>query len=414
MVAKVITGKTIKGVLNYNEYKVRDNKAVCIDAAGFLLERDEMTFHDKLHAFEELTNRNLMAKTNAVHISLNFDPSEKLSQEKLSEITAAYMNGIGFGDQPYLVYQHFDAAHPHVHIVTTNIQGDGNRIDLHNVGRKHSEPTRKKIETEFGLVRAESKSKVQKEFIQAIDVQKAVYGKSETKRSISNIVRMVTRSYKYTSLPELNAILKQYNVVADRGKEGTQMFTKNGLIYSLIDKQGKRIGIPVKASAIYGKPMLSFLQRQFTLNETLRQPHKAQLKTSIDKLLQSAKPISQIDFSEKLKHEGIDVLFRENEEGRIYGVTFVDNRSKTVFNGSDLGRSYSAKGILEKLSSAPVPTSHFRPGFSPVPTQASKGSRDIKSNSPSIVDDILAAETPYTISPEAALRLRKKKRKRSL
>ena len=40
------------------------------------------------------------------------------------------MQGIGFGNQPYLVYQHHDAGHPHIHMVTANIQADGQRIKM--------------------------------------------------------------------------------------------------------------------------------------------------------------------------------------------------------------------------------------------------------------------------------------------
>ncbi len=56
------------------------------------------------------------------------------------------MSKIGFGDQPYLVYQHFDARHPHIHIVTTNIKSDGSRIKTHNIGRNQSERARREIE----------------------------------------------------------------------------------------------------------------------------------------------------------------------------------------------------------------------------------------------------------------------------
>ena len=65
-----------------------------------------------------------------MHISLNFDASDKLSQNELKEIADKYVKEIGFGEQPYLVYQHHDSGHPHIHIVTTNIRNDGSRIGL--------------------------------------------------------------------------------------------------------------------------------------------------------------------------------------------------------------------------------------------------------------------------------------------
>ena len=43
-----------------------------------------------------------------------------------------------------------------------------------------------------------------------------------------------------------------------------------------------------------------------------------------------------------LKAKGIDVLFRQNDTGRIYGVTFIDHENRTVLNGSRLGKDFSA------------------------------------------------------------------------
>src|SRR5688572_26309769 len=113
MVAKVIAGKTIRGVLNYNENKVQEGKALCLHARNFPAEVDRLTFKGKLDTFFEHTSKNTKVKTNAIHISLSFDKEDKLDQELLKEIAFKYLDKIGFGNQPFLVYQHFDAAHPH-------------------------------------------------------------------------------------------------------------------------------------------------------------------------------------------------------------------------------------------------------------------------------------------------------------
>ena len=96
--------------------------------------------YEKLNRFQNLVNLNKRATTNSIHISLNFGLDEKISREKLVEIASDYMEKIGFGRQPYLVYQHLDAGHPHFHIVSTHIQKDGKRISLHNLGRINRTP----------------------------------------------------------------------------------------------------------------------------------------------------------------------------------------------------------------------------------------------------------------------------------
>jgi hypothetical protein len=246
MVCKVRSGKNIRGALNYNENKVKEGVAECIGAGNFVGQAQHLRFFDKIVRFENLIERNIRAKTNTLHISLNFDVGEKLNQNKLNAIAANYMDKIGFGDQPYLVYVHRDAAHPHLHIVTTNIQENGKRISIHNLGKNQSEIAGKEIEERFGLVKAGSKEH------QAFDrsLNRAVYGKSETKRTINNIVGEVMRRYRFASLAEFNAVLRQYNVMADRGKEGMTKFKKNGLMYTMLDSRGNKIGVPIKASAL--------------------------------------------------------------------------------------------------------------------------------------------------------------------
>lgn len=312
------------GALNYNEHKVQNGKASLIHSEGFLKDTSQLTYSDKLKQLQYLTSRNYRVVTNTVHISLNLDKADVIDNEKLSKIAEHYMNRIGFGDQPYLVYRHFDAAHPHVHIVTTNIRNDGSRISLHNIGKNQSEEARKEIENLFGLVRAEGKEKSQKEFVHPVDVQKAIYGKAETKRSISNVVGKVTRTYKYTSLTELNTVLGLYNVTAFRGEERSRMYENKGLMYSLTDSQGKRVGVPIKSSSIFGKPSLSYLEKQFHLNEVLRKPHKAILRNKIDETLKNGKLRSRKDLEKALLEKGINACFRINKEGRIYGLTLVD------------------------------------------------------------------------------------------
>ncbi len=361
MVAKIVTGKSIRGLLNYNERKVSAGKAELIMASRFAGEASQLGFNQKLYRFGHLTDLNSHVKTNSLHIMLNFDIKENPDHLKLQQIAAAYMEKVGFGEQPYLVYKHEDAAHPHIHIITTNIREDGSRINLHDIGKRLSEPARKELEKEFGLVKAEGKDLKEATAIKPVGVQKAEYGKTPTKRAITNVVTAVTRDYTYTSLTELNSVLKQFNVMADRGKEETQMFQKKGLIYSILDEKGNKIGIPFKASSLNGKPTLTNLESKFIQNEEKRKPYKDGLKASIDKTLTSYREMTRETFVKELAILQINVVFRQNEQGFTFGVTFVDNQNKAVFNGSDLGKAYSAKALIEKFGNVDKPIARKDP-----------------------------------------------------
>lgn len=345
MVCKVRSGKNIKGALNYNEQKVKEGVAECIGAVNFVGEPQQLRFSDKLTRFEQLIEKNARAKTNCVHISLNFDVSEKLNQNKLNEIAADYMDKIGFADQPYLVYLHNDAAHPHLHIVTTNIQEHGKRISIHNLGRNQSEIARKEIEDKYGLVKAGSTAKHELH----TNLNKAVYGKSETKRTIDNIVGEVMNRYRFSSLTEFNTVLRQYNVMADRGKEGMVMYEKNGLRSTLLDLKGNKVGVPIKASALYSKPTMKTLQNVFETNSLQKEFHKQRLTKIIDSFFHATEKHTRANFCGYMKLYEIDTIFREGKDGRVYGLTLVDNRKCTVFNGKDLGKGYSGQALMKRF-----------------------------------------------------------------
>jgi hypothetical protein len=411
MVCKIRSGKSIRGALNYNENKVNAGVAECIGAVNFIAAPKQLNFHDKLLRFEDLIEKNTRAKTNTVHISLNFDMSEKLNPNKLIDIASTYMNKIGFGDQPYLVYQHHDAAHPHLHIVTTNIQENGKRISIHNLGRNESEKARKEIETQYDLIKAESQPK-------RIDlamprIEKVVYGKTETKKCINKIVSGVTQFYKYTSLAEFNAILRQYNVVADRGKEGMRIYENNGLVYCILGDKGNKIGVPIKASALLGKPTLKTLRAQFKLNKILRQPHKEKITKVIDSFFHVAQRQTRKDFCDYMNLQEISAMFWENKDGRVYGLTLIDNKKGIVFNGSALGKGYSAQALIKRLEENKTCEMEKVELRSENHTEASYEQKpDWKAGIPGLIEDLIKTEKFYQEPLNLLLKKRTRKKKR--
>lgn len=360
MVAVIKTGHSIHRIVNYNENKVKEGVAECISAANYPKDADKLSLKNKLNRLLHQAALNTNVSRNSVHVSLNFDPSENHSKEKLEAIANTYMERIGFGNQPYLVYQHHDAGHPHIHIVSIKVREDGSRIDTQNIGRNQSEKARKEIEKEFGLMKAEDSKKVKQFQLKPLNAEKIQYGKSETKRGILNVLNEVLHSYKYASIPELNAVLKQFNVMADRGSENSRIYKNNGLAYRLLDTKGNKIGVPIKASDFYNKPTLKFLEERFVLNEKERQPHKSRVKNTIDLILMKQSANGLQGLIKALEKESIQTVLRQNQQGIIYGITYIDHRTKSVFNGSALGKPYSANGIQERFGSMALPVEELK------------------------------------------------------
>ena len=53
-------------------------------------------------------------------------------------------------------------------------------------------------------------------------------------------------------------------------------------------------------------------------------------------------PKTEEDLLQRLEEQGLRVVIRKNESGRIYGITFIDDEEGIALNGSRLGKGYSA------------------------------------------------------------------------
>jgi hypothetical protein len=400
MVARITTPHSLQKTLTYNEQKVKKGGATCIGENGFLLPAQKMNFYDKLDLFENRNSLNERATTKTLHISLNFSPQENYEHSFLLAIAGDYMARIGFGEQPYLVYHHNDAGHPHVHILTTTIRKDGTRINTHGIGRNQSEIARKFLEQKYGLIKAEKHGSAQTKTISPFDNIKPEYGKSETNRGIANVLHQVLGSYNYCSLPELNAVLKQLNVIADPGAKDGFIHSKKGLRYQILDANGNKIGVPIKASSITGNPTLINLEKRFEKNKKYRDPLKEKIRQKLEKaLLFSPRTIHEL--SALLLKDKVVVVTRQNDDGRMYGITFVDNENKIVCNGSEIGRQFSIAGLLKIMNNRNDST------LLQLPQEAVAGL--IEFNGLSAVELLMQPENDFNPTPYA---LKKKKRRR--
>ena len=106
--------------------------------------------------------------------------------------------------------------------------------------------------------------------------------------------------------------------------------------------KGEKVGNPVKASRIGKSVGYEAVQRRMEKSGKVIKDGK--LKERTRKIVAAAMRTARtrLEFEQELKRQGIDVVFRRNDSGRIYGVTFIDHDSRVVLNGSRLGKEFSA------------------------------------------------------------------------
>ena len=122
------------------------------------------------------------------------------------------------------------------------------------------------------------------------------------------------------------------------------------MVYRILDANKKKIGVPIKASLIYSKPTLKNIEANFERNKEEKQRHKKRVSNSIDLTLLKRRNQSLQEFIAAVQKENIHVVLRQNSNGVIYGITYVDHRTKCVFNGSDLEKLYGANAIQQRCN----------------------------------------------------------------
>jgi hypothetical protein len=280
---------------------------------------------------------------------------------------------------------------------------------LHNIGKLKSEPARKALEKEYGLIQAEGRKKQETFTLQPASLQSAQYGKTETKSTISNIVREVTANYKYTSLEELNAILQQYNVTAYRGAPGSRQYHYRGLSYSMVDKDGYKIGIPVKASSIYTSPTLEYLEKRYEQNKVKRIPYKKYVQAKVDAVLSRSQNLDH--FTDGLKGKNIQCHFQRDRNGNIREISFIDPFNRTIFNAQELG--YTVESLFSEFKPKHAPTRTTRGQKSSDTLKGPESVEQFKLEiSLNILKNLLATESSGPdLDPAFSKKKRKKKRK---
>ena len=152
MIAKISATENLGGALGYNFKKVEKGEANILLAAELYQSKEgRYTMEDVLADMEALIPKNCRTKKTVFHCSLNPHPDEKLSDERLTQIAKEYMEALGYGNQPYIVFKHNDIAREHIHIVSLRIDGEGKKIN-DKFEKRRSKQITDTLERKYNLI----------------------------------------------------------------------------------------------------------------------------------------------------------------------------------------------------------------------------------------------------------------------
>ena len=244
MVANITTGKDIYGALAYNQRKVDRGKGTVLATSNIRFPADGR-FGVAALADELLRwmPSHIRTEKPVVHISLNPDPEDRLSDDELTDIAAEYMEGMGWGGQPYVVYKHTDIDRPHIHIVTVQVDSSGRKIGDSRRNERSVAET-EKIERKYGLHRAKGRKRGELWQLAPVEPEKG-----DLKRQIASVVKPVLSMYRFQTLGELRALLSLYRIGVEEVGGTRCGRSYRGLLYTVLDENGEKTqAAPLKAS----------------------------------------------------------------------------------------------------------------------------------------------------------------------
>lgn len=344
MIAKISATENLGGALGYN-FKKREKGEANILLAAELYQNKEgrYTMEEVFADMEALIPKKCRTKKTVFHCSLNPHPDDKISDEQLVQVAREYMEALGYGKQPYIVFKHNDIAREHIHIVSLRVDSKGRKINDKYEGRRSKRIT-DALEKKYNLIPS---SKVSEK--PTTETPKVDFMQGNIKEQVANTVRSAMKHYTFCSLGELNAVLRKYNLAVEEVKTEYRGKRYDGLVYVSTDDKGNKVSTPIHASDIGRGVGYAAVQNKM---QKSKEAVKSLIPAVRRKVLEVMRTSSQTEerLRQRLEEQGLRVVIRENENGRIYGITFIDDERGIALNGSRLGKGYAANKFNKYFS----------------------------------------------------------------
>lgn len=336
MIAKISATENLGGALGYNFKKVEKGEANILLAAELYQSKEgRYTIEDVLADMEALIPKNCRTKKTVFHCSLNPHPDEKLSNEQLTQIAKEYMEALGYGNQPYIVFKHNDIAREHIHIVSLRIDGEGKKIN-DKFEKRRSKQITDALERKYSLIPSSKVTDREMKEVSKIDTTKG-----DIKEQVAETLLSVLKHYEFCSLGELNAILSVYNLAVEEVKTEFRGKKYEGLVYVPTDDKGDKVSSPIHASDIGRGVGYTAVQNRMQKSKQAIKPLISIIRYRVLQTMRTS-PKTEEELRQRLEEQGLRTVIRKNESGRIYGITFIDDKAGIALNGSRLGKGYAA------------------------------------------------------------------------
>jgi hypothetical protein len=360
MIAKISTGVYTLGMVKYNHDKTIADKTGEVE--GVLLGTNLINKNDLetiVSTIRDYNNLNTDVLKSNIHISLNFHKDDILDNNTIYKIAQDYLEEMGYKDQPYAIYRHFDREHPHVHIVSSQINTERKKINDSHIYYRSQALTRK-LEEKYSITKAVEKN----EIFSKKDIHKAINEHlEEGKHSLTAIMKRVLSDVlnaKPTTIKQFEKLLDDHqmkriiSIDSDDSIKGhsfyllpidqlrnenfetsskgiTAVDLDNIFTYQSIETQ---IDINIKQKEFLHKGIMGKL---YAVINPLKEKHRISLIEDEGKNIFKEK---LSDFITSLRRKGIEVVIKRTQTGddinSIYGLLFKDIKSSIVYSATEM------------------------------------------------------------------------------
>jgi len=353
MVAKIARGTSVEGMVLYNHNKTLGKNGR--QPTALLLGFNAMPGGDYQSIIRTIYRQNLLNENIQrpnLHISLNFHKKDILSNEAIYNIANRYMEEMGYNEQPYAVFRHFDTDHPHVHVVSTQIDHFGKFINDSYIFRK-SERVNRKLENEFGITKAVNhQTRMKHEDLNLCIAEYLKEGRGPLVTTLREVIDDVLKS-RPVSIDEFDLMLKAFQVVRTKVPKG-----EGGHVFNIVELDQLELD---KRKSPHSGVVGAEIGTDYTLQAILKtielnQKGKEKVKRNIQGRTYSitnelTSPIKLSEFGLRLKKKGIDLKIKRkqtgSDTGSIYGLLFIDLKTGFRYSASEL--KYRTIDLLSNL-----------------------------------------------------------------
>ena len=312
--------------LQYNERKVEEGKAAVVYSQG-------LDNPDKpLESFERYERGSRRCEKMSFHMSVNPSRTDGMTEDQVVAFTKELMEGMGYGDQPFIIYRHNDINREHYHIVSVRVDKDGRKIS-DKYEHRHCQELMKELAQKYGF--SVGKGEKQEEDEKKKNSEKVNYQRFDPEKGdyMKQIEELVEQAMKYhfTTGEQFKMLMRQFGVDVDY-----QMVKRQAMMTfaGINPKNGHRCTAPIPAKDLKVPSVDEIRQHIEDAKKEKRNKEKQRAANLVRIALKYGK--SELHTRRILRKKNIGMVFSRTKEGKIFGVTLIDHQTRCVFKSSEL------------------------------------------------------------------------------